>query len=498
MEAEISKRLARFGIDGPGRDWLVKCLDPACAAISPGLPDSSAYAVLRPEYRVTQVINPPTSLGSNGMWDLYMYTPPGDVNGLIWAAAPSPADFTGTSPPAGATTGYIQLQEPIDLQGAYAFVGVGTTITSTGGVRVASNLPQAFRHQYKSVTCELIAPAVADQGTVYAAQYQPVIGGKTLTYTGVPNVAAGTENFVKVCPTRMPLNEDQLTRMSVGYYEGRAVDGLYLPLRLCGPSQPFATFTSDYLALWNAPTSPNPGPCTFITEVSSVPFPSSLQPNPVWSGMAAIGSGPLSYAWVGEGALNANFASGSNIQGYDSGYDNTNLGVIIFRGLAGSVAGGFGASVQVKVIAGFEVVPSPQSADRVFVEPAASYDPRALQTYYAIVLELKDAYPAAYNDMGGFLDMLENVVSTLWKPARSIIDLIGGLGGMAGLGSTGSVRLGAKKLGKRPVVAPLAATKQPRKKQGKPLGQLTASKSPSMRLAGSLRRKRKAATTFAR
>jgi hypothetical protein len=109
---------------------------------------------------------------------------------------------------------------------------------------------------------------------------------------------------------------------------------------------------------------------------------------------------------------------------FDTGYDNMNIGVVIFRGLTGGGGGGgVGvASIQVKCIAGLEIAPNPAAADRVFAEPAAAYDPAAMAAYYKIVMELKDSYPGDYNSLEDIWGEIKNAASSVWdKVAEPII-----------------------------------------------------------------------------
>jgi len=435
MQSKVAAKLEAHGITGLSKEWVLKALDPACTAVSEGLPDASAFSVLRPEYRVQQIVNFTVAVGPSATWDLFMYTPPGDVNGLIWAAAPSPADFTATAPPPGSESGYIQLQAPMDLPGATAWQQTYPVYHAVNsGVRVAANQPYAFRHQYKGITVELVAPAVADQGSIYAGQFQPLVGYGNIFDTTTINLAAGgIHNAARLAPVRIPLNEDQLTRMSVGFYEGDARDGCYVPHRLCGPSQPFAyptgmapTFSSLYAGA--------SGIFTAAQDVSTIAFPSCMVPNQNWTGEpVAFGATPNPLSWVSTGIISSITGIPGTIQGYDTGYDNCNVAVVIMRGLAAAQSGGsFGASVRVTVRAGFEVVPSPQSADRIFAEPAAPFHPRALEAYYGISLEMKDAFPASYNSLGSIFDLIEKVASTLWKPVRAIGEGVTSLVGLGG------------------------------------------------------------------
>jgi hypothetical protein len=403
MLADLERRLEKFGVSGDGRDWLIRALHPAGESKCLGLPDESSFSVLRPEYRVQTVIPPLAS--DNGAYDLFLWSPPGDVNAVVWAAAPSPADFTNPLVPPGSAFGAIHLQPTIDLPGSIVFNTPGAADTSFS-FRVPTAYPLSFRHIYKSVTTTLIASAVSDQGEVYAAQFPPAFSWGQLTATGVLNAVSANQNIAVSSVCRIPLDEASLMLMSPECYVGPARDGAYLPLRLAGPAQLF-TSTPHPLMLCR-PLGGSP-PYLATTDTNSVAIPALMTVSQSDDG----NSDPA--PWVVRGLLGPDVPP--FYQACDTGYDCTNVGVTIFRGLAsGGGGGGFGASVLVKVIVGLEVVPQPTSPDRIFCKPAITYDPRAIQAYYAVALELRDAYPASFNALGSILGVISSVAAKIFGP----------------------------------------------------------------------------------
>jgi hypothetical protein len=63
------------------------------------------------------------------------------------------------------------------------------------------------------------------------------------------------------------------------------------------------------------------------------------------------------------------------------------------------------------VRAGFEVQTCPSSPMSPQVRLSPPYDPMALDHYYAIARELKDAYPADYNDLGKLWDVIKSTAN---------------------------------------------------------------------------------------
>jgi hypothetical protein len=429
MRAKVESALMRFGLDGPSRAFVVKALDPVGPERSPGIPDQMASHVLRPEYRVTSTVQGPPGASQ---WDLFVWTPPGDHTALVWAAAPSPADFTSQVAPAGSTFGMIPLQ-PVTSSGI-----IGQYVDVLGGsvvlgpqftTQFVTAKPYTFRHTCKSVTAELVAAAVNDQGDVYAAQYSPQYVGRSGCAALGPSTIPGT-NYMGVLETvRIPFTEGDLTLASPGRYQGRAKDGVYMVHSLSGPSQPFANVAVPAIFGSTSPfAGPPPGfsvPC-FNTggSTSAIQYSHVMGVTNNDSGdPSTLGSIP----WVNYGT---GFSGQSApLSSADTGFDNTNIGVMIFRGLAGPGSGGgsFGASVMFKVVVGLEIISRPTGVDRIFAEAPMPYHPRALEAYYGIDSELEDAYPASFNFLGGILGTIGSVASKLWPVVKQLAPVVSGV-----------------------------------------------------------------------
>lgn len=393
MRAQIDEKLKSFGLTPSGREFVVKALDPASVGPGPGIPDTSACSVLRPEYTVQFTIPPPSVSTAN--WDLMCVFPPGDTVACIYAFGPAGTDFS-QSTPTGGGTGWVPLQPSIDVPSFFDI----TTLASGApvgnaqrSVRSPASAAYTFRHMYKSVTAELVAAAVADQGDVYAAQYPLEMYEPSLLGLPVNSLSTGKPLMVQQNCVRIPFNEADLTLSARAPYVGRARDGVYMPLRLVGPQQEFAKLATAGVGFDNVAS------CTItkVTNSQNLGIPQVLNFIPDNAGDAFIGS----------------VRGNMNFQ-YDTGYDNTSVGVIIWRGLAAtSGGGGFGASVMLKIIDGQEICPRPTAADRVYLKPALKYEPLAMQAYYAIMSEMACAYPARYNALGALLPLLSSVASRL-------------------------------------------------------------------------------------
>jgi len=422
MRSKVESKLTAFGLSEQDKGFVIKALDPVGLEQSPGLPDPVDVDVLRPEYRVQATVQGPPG---SSQWDMFVWTPPGDVTTLIWATAPSPADFTATAAPSGSQWGAVLLQPFTDLPGSTTLLScttAGIVTDSLWSFRTPTTLPYTFRHVAKSVTAELVAAAVNDQGDVYAAQYPTTVLRRGFFLPAGYNSVATTNVVASAgVSIRLPLNESDLTLSSPGRYQGRAKDGIYMPHSLTGPSQPFADVSQPGLVTLDNAAGGAVGfqvAClgTGFSETTQWPQNMIATSN---DGGLAVNPNFFSVPWINNGSV----GSGGAVSSGNTGFDNTMTGVQIWRGLAGPGSGGgsFGASVMFKIVVALEVMSRPTGVDRIFARPAMRYSPRALEAYYAIASELDDAYPASYNLLGGILPMLGSIASRVLPTAANLL-----------------------------------------------------------------------------
>lgn len=412
----LRERLGAFGISDSAKDWVIKSLDPAAVMSTKGIPDMNACAVMRPEYTVQYTIPTPGGLPSP-TWDCYIIMPPGNATTLLYAYGPGGTDFGVTSMPPNCGTGSIALEGYEDQPGFSRWIltpllgggVVGPQTEDQFAIRTPLSNPLTFRHIYKSTTIDLIAPAVANQGDVFGAQYAPEFRrAKRPTVSPVVSTNGSGQNLIYLAnECALPTTESDLTLSSRNPYVGLAKDGLYMPLKHPGPQFDYADIAyhgggGTYAGV--------PGPLGTVqpADASLVQFPQAFYVANNDSG----GSTGREYPWV-------NTAWSNQYIGFDTGYDNTNVGVVIFRGLAaGGGGGGLGASLLVKMKVGLEVCPRPTTASRIYALPPHVYEPRALEAYYAVASEMAAAYPSSYNALGAILPVLSSIASRLF-PALS-------------------------------------------------------------------------------
>lgn len=513
MRAYIESHLREAGVHGESLDWVIRALHPSAAEVRPaGLPDASSSYCVRPNFRVqAEVAAPPNC----NQWDAMLFTAPGDINAVYIATAPSPAEFGSPNIPPDARFQVIRLQEAATTEMAMGLQGVlgwgdfvgGPPPSSTpmSAQAIIGSFPSlltagksaAFRTMYAGLTVHLVASAVSDQGTVYAAQYpaNPVDRGLVCVdssaysvprdfnaatcpqaylqhvYTGpatLPVIGTEAESVRPINPTYvarayemvLPTNETDLASTAPGYLTLPAREGVYVPLRLSGPSQPYVR------------AAPTGGSATMLTDVGGVESAfgrtlantAALVVPPIFppfstdvgdgyrtaasDTMAAVGVIPLfipSLQTSAAAIIAPNSSTLANVPwpfqlaagysgtpipagtlgvigsippiAFDTGFNNMNNAFVLFRGLQGGSNGGFASSLQVKFMTGLEIVPSPSALDRVFVERPAPYDPTALEMYYRYALLFADAYPASYNSWSDLWDKVKDAAEYIWNGA---------------------------------------------------------------------------------
>lgn len=409
---DILARLNALSLTEEGKQFVIKALDPVFEGPAPGIPDESTVNVLRPLFRTETTIGPPAFTGigpAPTTWDLLLVSTPGDVNACYWASGFSTTDFTATAVAVGGTTGCIAMQPTFDQPQQTTYISWTDSSVVSYAVRTAASRPYAFRTACKSLTCELDAAAVVDQGRVYAAQFAPIQGimpiSTAMLWGDVTNTYRGISTPIHF---GVPLSETVMATMAPDYFTGLARDGVYMPHRLSGAVRSFAKAQVQPVVanVW--------GTGTISSNIGVVSSPYDLATViPFVTGGDELGAyvNPWMYT-VGAGGANSwrNAPTG----GVDSGFSNVNIGVIIFRGLSIS------STVKIKAVLGLEIMPSAVTPDVVYAQPALSYDQHALAAYFTIANNLEDAYPASYNLLGDLLRVIKDTVGQVWPVLRKV------------------------------------------------------------------------------
>jgi len=387
--AQLHERLAPFGVEGQAAAWLAKALHPAGVGSAPLMPDSTYVEAVRPEYRAQAIVSAPSTL-TTASWDLAVVRIPGDNAPVFWIAGNAGTDF-GVS--VGLAQGQISLSD-----WDYAPDGNLDNLFPTGPVLPAGrllpgDLRVSWRTSYASLTCYMTASALNDQGTVFSGQIARVPNYLTSPYFDTTHTSpSGSPLLYQRATLLLPTNEDQILLMSPKAYTAPARDGVYIPYRLNGPTQPFVTPPEGPTGIWQAAGA------NYAMGVRGPAITGLSQWGAVVDGITSFQiDGPATAA-----------------KQYNWGFDNTACSVTLFRGLSPA------ASITLKYYTGLELEVYATSVVRQFTVVPSGYSPRCLEAYYRICQEMPSCYPSSFNSLGTLMGVVGSAISKIWPTVSAI------------------------------------------------------------------------------
>lgn len=406
--AELESRLTELGVPAQGRDWLRKALHPAGPS-APGaaIPDLTSQPTARPEYVVERVIGSPSGLATP-TWDCIMYTIPGNVTSVVVETGPAGTLFGGRTVPgvvAGGNAYAMRSQEVVYAGGVTGFgtlTGAGyTTLGYTAETR-----PVAWRSSYRSLTVYMSANALSDQGTVTSGQFpgSGVCGTTAVNVWRVPAPPPPFGHSTQVLFT-LPMTEADMLLGNPGCRVAAARDGVYIPLRMTGPSTSYVTSPANQM-LVDTTLGGN------IVLASGVESYRGAH----WAVAPYLGGPAQMTSYTVEDAPIVPSPQGPREVLVDDGFDGYLCSVTIWRGLSPQ------ATLTVKSIVGLEICVGPESPIRAFVKPASPPVPAALDAYFGITAVAPQTYPASYNVFGAILPLLSSVAR---MAAPFVLPLVG-------------------------------------------------------------------------
>lgn len=411
-----------FGNTANGVDWCVKALHPSDPLTEVrGIPDHTAVPSLLMNYQSTFTLSPLP--GATGTW------------GFNASLLPHPIDFM-------AIENFDDFHQSPALSVCDNFLNTqvaGTTHSEK--FEAFAGMVQRWRLAYMSVTCYQDGPDLANQGSIVCAQ--PPVKPRQVAFSYV-----NTTSVKSLYPTEFFTAEDMpvfdVLQAEPNAYFGRSKDGAYVPLKLTETCQDWVSesdvVTSGFVAS-GVPT----GQVTLDSTVNPIPYYPHYTLEPARIVVAAH----IPQSAHGERTspmLNGTFAH------------------ICARNL------GLSTSFAFFVRCGIEMQVTPSSVLSPQLKLAPPQDPLAIDTYFAIARELKDAYPAEYNDLGLIWDAISPVARKVSKVLKAV-PLVPGTKTLAGIIDLG-VDIGdwARSKGK-----PKTKSKSKKKKKkvpGKPQGDL--------------------------
>lgn len=367
----ILARQIPLGTTESGKAWCLKALHPAEPLVTAdGIPDEDSYPVVFQNYAQSVTLNNPTPAVS-GNWDADVYFFP----------HPYIVGSVHTTDSAGAESWSTILNSQIS----------GTTMAEKKAAFLA--IAQRYRIAYMGITGYHDAAAISNNGLLASAQYMDC--SKEYTWNGYAS-AQSYSRPVEGWPDA-PRTFTQLQSMPNAYF-GAAREGVYAPYRLSLTHQvwqnasstvvhanyPWTTATDGYAA----GTLPSTAPATG--------YPYGL----------AIGP----YTTV------SNASDWLLHRRADTGVIHISLKQIAQD-----------ASFTFYYRSGWEYQVLPGTTLACFARSSPMYDPEAISAYFKISREMKDAYPACYNDLGKILGTIANiakdVIGTIFPVSRPIMDI---------------------------------------------------------------------------
>lgn len=261
---------------------------------------------------------------------------------------------------------------------------------------------EKYRLVYQSSTVHLDAAAVTNQGMIAVAQY-PIEEVKATCDRAGTFFSRSMEIY-----NELPKTYSQLLSMP-NSYTATAKEGAYAPYRLSRTHQKWrnARDTRSFIAYGNA--------SALTSDNYSQAWPAGAPSGTTVSGLFPYGLGGM---YTGSPATDNTIP-----QRMDSGVVH-----ISFENLH------YLSSFVLTLRLGMELQVSPGSPLMPFVKAPPPYDAQALDSYFAISRQLKDAYPEDYNGNGALLPLIANVAKNvlhyvpggdaLWSVGKGVWDIV--------------------------------------------------------------------------
>lgn len=348
-------------------------------------------------YQTAVTVSPPA--GSTGSWAFDMTFTPHPVNFCHYHAY----DDTGTH---SAQMSVLNAQ----LTGADHSAKYSTF----------KGLAQRWRLAYAGVTCVQDGASMTNQGSIAACQtaVQPLVWSAPLLRTSLGaaqeyDVPVGTYAFGSTRLVSWQAGDQPIfanCQSMPNAYLGLSKEGLYMPLRL---SRTHQNWHSAHDEVMN----------TGVVAIS--PYGFAQVPEST--------TGIYGWPYQDLQMCHRNAVSGLiAMGGVTSALCNDIVGHICAQNLALTTRYTFVFRV------GFEVQVQPATILSPHQALSPAYDPMAVETYFKINRELKDAYPEEFNSLGKLWDFISSAAKTI-APALGVIPgygplIAGGIGAATGIG----------------------------------------------------------------
>lgn len=363
-----------FGATPAGQQWCMKALHPSDELqIIDGIPDQNGIPGVMFNYN--QMTELSCAAAATGSWDVDITLTPTPEQFAIYNLT----DSTGT------TIGPVFNSQ----------LGAGASLSAARTAWLA--MCEAWRMCYMSATVRLNATSTTDSGMLVAAQYVVKPKKMSCAFTTGGGVGIVGQAFNVWQTADVPVYASLMSMPNA--FAGKAKDGCYMPIKLRANHQLIRSgedYTSQGLT---------------VAAGNGYQFP-----------IAGTQAG-----WPWGNSTSTYISGGTSIAGDQfPPFCNDTVGAICIKGLNPL------ATVTIEWHVGFQALVQPLTTNAGFQRVPPEHDPLAVDQYYRIVRQLKDGYPAAYNDWNGLWNVLKGV-------AQKVLPIVGAFGpigaAVSGLGS---------------------------------------------------------------
>lgn len=370
----INDRSISLGSTPTGAQWCLKALHPSDPETEVrGIPDPSSVPSVLMNYQSTFTLH--ASATATGVWSFDAQVIPHPV-GMISALRD---DSVG-------------LQQPLEFLNSQL-------AGNTHAAKFASFISQfkRWRLAYMGVTVHQDGPALSDQGTIVVCQ--PPVAMTTHSLCSWYAASPGLVCNPPVSSLKLSdLPSFDASQSLPNSYLANSRDGVYIPLKLTQTDQRWYSMTDAmFLGLDRRIESQFNATDSLVLPTNTIPtgtggyYPFlSLAPAHVLSQTSGpngdLTSPPLNDQWANVSVRNASV--------------NSSFTFFVRLGLECQCGPGSIMSPQQRI--------------------SPPYDFDAIKAYYAIAREMKDAYPADYNDLGKLWNVIRGVALNILPKLKAI------------------------------------------------------------------------------
>ncbi len=370
-----------MGSTAAGKVWCLKALNPADPLTEcDGVPDQSDVPSVFMNYQTVTHINP-TTIGTNASWGFDAMVTPHPTSFMTWKDVYPDGTYDAASHQA-----LNPMVSGVDMPAK------DITFMSTF---------KRWRLAYMSVTVYQDGPALADQGTLVCAQVpfdadmvnlssmdvagNPLYGGNSAPVQAYRHIRVFTDD--EDAPSY-----DASQSMPNAYF-GKSKDGLYSVMKMTRTSQVWRTAKDE--EAWTFWPGGVAGPTKPLLTLPM--YTANAAQHCVWPF-------PIEQFGIYEDATPVF----KNLWGRTT---SPLLNDVVTHISARNISPQTSFAVYIRC--GIQAQAGPKSllASQLTLPPI--YDSQALEAYYLISRELKDGYPADYNDLGKIWDAIKSAASTV-------------------------------------------------------------------------------------